>query len=569
MVMKKGVVIFAFVLLSIAIVSAAPADHLSLWKFEGNLLDSSGNYDGTGHGNISYISGVLGQALQFNEGYVSFGDVVELNSAEAFTFSTWVRDDAPGAQKLLLGKINGLDHDISVGTFLGRLYFEVGDGENSYAYWANYSEEIDVGEWEHLTFVYDGNEATNSGRAKVYLNGMQKPLFFSGTFPSQTSNLSLFSLLFSTSGANRWRGAIDETYLYTRALNGSEIMDIYEGEILCGNGLLDRGEECDDGNVNDYDSCTNVCTFGLLELPVETCQGEGEFYAYHTTPTQDLAKSFVTAREELYIFTRSDYISDVAVELNGVSVSKSIVVDVVVPFPVRVYKVETSPGDVVSVHDGSIKDARAIQGYLTQDPSSEAFDIGAFNIVFDGDTVNTLNLLPGTYDYLIFDKYSVEPPSMVPDTRRLSLTLTDDTNAVIFDRDYFQPHPSPVEGIVLDSYTVGSAGEYELEVDTEDSVYWFLQECAASCPDADGDGVCDTDDECPDSDPNEPVDEDGCDIFQFCEQRVCGYDCYTADWMDNENEQFPNDCTVVIRHSNGLPQQPVCVPTVATPMCAG
>ncbi len=28
----------------------------------------------------------------------------------------------------------------------------------------------------------------------------------------------------------------------------------------CGNGVIDPGEECDDGNDVDYDSCTNVCT---------------------------------------------------------------------------------------------------------------------------------------------------------------------------------------------------------------------------------------------------------------------------------------------------------------------
>src|SRR6185295_5174851 len=29
---------------------------------------------------------------------------------------------------------------------------------------------------------------------------------------------------------------------------------------LCGNSQIDAGEECDDGNTNDDDGCTNFCT---------------------------------------------------------------------------------------------------------------------------------------------------------------------------------------------------------------------------------------------------------------------------------------------------------------------
>ena len=29
---------------------------------------------------------------------------------------------------------------------------------------------------------------------------------------------------------------------------------------LCGNGILDDGEQCDDGNREDRDGCTNACT---------------------------------------------------------------------------------------------------------------------------------------------------------------------------------------------------------------------------------------------------------------------------------------------------------------------
>ncbi|TMC60341.1 MAG: DUF4215 domain-containing protein, partial [Chloroflexi bacterium] len=32
---------------------------------------------------------------------------------------------------------------------------------------------------------------------------------------------------------------------------------------LCGNGIVDPGEQCDDGNTNDFDDCRNDCTLPL------------------------------------------------------------------------------------------------------------------------------------------------------------------------------------------------------------------------------------------------------------------------------------------------------------------
>jgi cysteine-rich repeat protein len=45
---------------------------------------------------------------------------------------------------------------------------------------------------------------------------------------------------------------------------------------LCGNGFVDLGEECDDGNTDPTDACTNTCQFarcgdGIVEVGVEQC----------------------------------------------------------------------------------------------------------------------------------------------------------------------------------------------------------------------------------------------------------------------------------------------------------
>lgn len=563
---KRGLAFAIFVLFSLPLVFAFPSDYLSHWDFNGNALDSAGNYDGVANG-ISYGSGILGQAALFNgSGFVNFGDISELNSASEFTIVGWIKDADQDGTKTLFNKDNGINDDIFSSTFLSDLYFEVGNSGNSYSYWDGYSSLIPENVWTHVAFVFDGNAATNAQKAKLYSNGVQQPLTFSGVFPSQTADL--FGRDFTISDSSTpWNGAVDEVYVYSRALTGDEVNELHN--FLCGNGRVDSGEDCEDGNLNNYDECNNFCQWGLRELELETCQGEAELFVYHDTPMQELQKEFITSRDELYVMTRADYISDIDVFLNNVLASKTTVVSTPNPFGVKVYQVDTTPGDVVRVQDHSIKDSRAIQGILTQDSAARAIDVNAFNIVFDDTATNTMTLASGNYDFVVFDKYSIDPPGFVPDNRRLTVRVENSLNNIIFEENYTNPSPGSVEGVVVDSYAVPSFGSYEFLIDTEDSVYWFLQECTmAPCVDEDGDGVCDEDDECPNSLPNEPVDEDGCDPFQFCDQFYCGIDCFTADFQNNEKDEFPGDCTVVLRDVEGM-QYPACRPTVVTDMCFG
>ena len=53
-------------------------------------------------------------------------------------------------------------------------------------------------------------------------------------------------------------GIIDEVRIYNEVLSDSEVLELYSVG-LCGNGTLDTGEECDDGNVVDGDGCNSDC----------------------------------------------------------------------------------------------------------------------------------------------------------------------------------------------------------------------------------------------------------------------------------------------------------------------
>ncbi len=80
----------------------------------------------------------------------------------------------------------------------------------------------------------------------------------------------------------------------------------------------------------------------------------------------------------------------------------------------------------------------------------------------------------------------------------------------------------------------------------------------------DNDTVGDACDNCPGSHLGEPVDQYGCDPFQFCEPFYCGMSCFYADWKHNEpNVTYPHDCTIVIIAKEGK-YKPKCVPLNCT-----
>jgi hypothetical protein len=131
----------------------------------------------------------------------------------------------------------------------------------------------------------------------------------------------------------------------------------------------------------------------------------------------------------------------------------------------------------------------------------------------------------------------------------------------------------------------GVAGLYEgCNTDSQTTIEWFrVRPSTTQQPtfnisneeqlqDDDKDGVSNRNDICPNSKLNEPVDDNGCDIFQFCMESgfSCGLGCLQADWKNNEsNILYPNDCTIIIPLRNGQEQQPICVPTEYGRGCAG
>ena len=115
---------------------------------------------------------------------------------------------------------------------------------------------VTAGTWTHVAAVYDG------ARLSLYQDGQL--VRSAGRIGTPLNSASARILLGNDPGQTHpFEGMIDEVRLYSKALNEDEIQREMALPInrypLCGNAVVDAGEECDDGNSIDDDSCGNDC----------------------------------------------------------------------------------------------------------------------------------------------------------------------------------------------------------------------------------------------------------------------------------------------------------------------
>ncbi|MDZ4229756.1 MAG: SdrD B-like domain-containing protein, partial [Candidatus Veblenbacteria bacterium] len=219
----------------------------------------------------------------------------------------------------------------------------------------------------------------------------------------------------------------------------------------------------------------------LTPLAVQTCTGSGDLYLYQgADPFQEIDTTFQVQRDRLLIFNkRPEHLTSLQVEVNGSPVTPTVVSQSTTA--VKVYQVQTTPGDTVHV-TGTTSPAsyraRVIQGYLAQDAASPVYDISTLQFILDDDQSNDMFLSEGTYSYVFFDKYTENAPGQGSDNRLLHVTITGPAGTVA-DQTYTQPSPVGTQGAVVGSYTVtaGNSGLHTLSLDTEDSIYWPLVQC--------------------------------------------------------------------------------------------
>lgn len=154
---------------------------------------------------------------------IDYGDFSAVESISTYTMSCWLKPAALTTAYAYLNFVKGSGATSGVGhvtggpadaTTSGILHI-VRNGGNTYGYTG--TGKLAVGTWAYLTAVYDGGQATNATKLKIYINGTQETLTFVGTIPTTTPSNSDNAGSFGSGIAQVFEGVIDESRISVNA----------------------------------------------------------------------------------------------------------------------------------------------------------------------------------------------------------------------------------------------------------------------------------------------------------------------------------------------------------------
>jgi hypothetical protein len=250
-----------------------PQDYISYWKFENNADDETGTSNGTEVGNITYVPGQVGQALESNEGgvdYINFGSNVGYEGASGITISFWVKhaSGTSSNEDIISDYSGGADNVLDINYGANELI----SCRISYGQLTFYNADLDTlmkdTNWHHYVCIY------NQTHAFMYFDGTMQALT-----PAAGGNLhTTTSVLRIGSGdSGGWNGLIDEVIIYDRALNDTEIQQIYNNQSgiipTCTNatGCSAAGDFCDTITDIPYNCALNPTDGCLYRTDKTAC----------------------------------------------------------------------------------------------------------------------------------------------------------------------------------------------------------------------------------------------------------------------------------------------------------
>jgi hypothetical protein len=125
---------------------------------------------------------------------------------------------------VIIAQAESLSNDVSFELWNdGNVYFEVGNGSNSYGFTTNTSTS-----WQYLCMVFNGSLTGNSNRLRAFINGVQLTLTYNGNIPATTNTVNEnFNIGAYLPNNNYSDGNIAVVQVYNRALTPAEVLQNY------------------------------------------------------------------------------------------------------------------------------------------------------------------------------------------------------------------------------------------------------------------------------------------------------------------------------------------------------
>jgi hypothetical protein len=243
------------------------------WTGDGNAKDSTGHFDGTVSGGLTYVPGPKGQEFPFNGGNAQAQQVIRLppqafqfNGGDAkvefgksignfgtrdFTVVYWMKTDSKNPHEAFLAKRTTCDGafdfwDVQTGGGgwpyppPGTLVINMTDVGHNAGYLLLSSHPLNDGQWHHIAWV---RESTSSGSITclIYVDGAldNSNIIVKGArdnpipnpdaieLSNQSSLILGHSVCECCDGIRPYTGAAAELQLFSHALTAEEILAIY------------------------------------------------------------------------------------------------------------------------------------------------------------------------------------------------------------------------------------------------------------------------------------------------------------------------------------------------------
>lgn len=200
------------------------------YEFEGNANDSSGNGNhGTPYGGVGYVDGVIGQAGSF-DGVDDYISALPVEVTTDITMSSWVNPKTQGTDGYTVGGIvvNGGDYEFAITSGTNTIRYALNNVTYSTS-WVDTGIAIPLNQWSLVSITYNGSSII------TYLNGVEVhrksisgnmlgiscPLGVGARYLEQGTSVP------SDGWYSIFNGQIDDLRIYNRALNESEIQELY------------------------------------------------------------------------------------------------------------------------------------------------------------------------------------------------------------------------------------------------------------------------------------------------------------------------------------------------------
>jgi len=153
------------------------------------------------------------------------GDTTAINNVANASMSFWINQAATGDRNQVGYYLSGTHrfHYVISGNIA---YFILNNGSTQYGSKSSWNQTG----WHHISCVFDGGGATDADKCKIYLNGVDQSLSYTGTLPSTTSSsLNEFNIGWYPPGNVNGKGDLAEVKLWKSSLTADQAKSVYYG----------------------------------------------------------------------------------------------------------------------------------------------------------------------------------------------------------------------------------------------------------------------------------------------------------------------------------------------------